>query len=81
MSLSVIGSVRARDMPDPNEYKVSGVRANRGRGPGELNGGEKRPGFAVELRRLCCVPGVFGEAIGNIWIPSPGSIFSWNLER
>ena len=27
------------------------------------------------------MPGDFGEAIGIIWIPSPGSIFSSNLER
>jgi hypothetical protein len=51
MSRSVMGSVRALVMPDPNEYKVSGVRAKSGRDPGDVNGGEKGLGFAVELRR------------------------------
>jgi hypothetical protein len=43
-----MGSVLVREMPEPNEYRVSGVRAYKGRGPGEFNGGEKRPGFAIE---------------------------------
>jgi hypothetical protein len=76
-----MGSVRALDMPDPKEYKVSGVRAKSGRGPGDVNGGENSPGFAVESRRRGCVPGVFGDAVGIICIPSPGSIFSGNREH
>ena len=32
MSLSVIGSVRALEIPDPNEYSVSGVLEYDGRG-------------------------------------------------
>lgn len=31
MSRSVIGSVRAREIPDPKEYKVSGVLWYKGR--------------------------------------------------
>jgi hypothetical protein len=41
--------VLAREIPEPNEYSVSGVRAYRGRGPGEFIGGEKRPAFDIEL--------------------------------
>jgi hypothetical protein len=35
-----MGSVRDRDMPEPNEYSVSGVRAYKGRGPGGNAGSE-----------------------------------------
>jgi hypothetical protein len=63
ISLSVIGSVRDRDMPEPNEYSVSGVRAYKGRGPGENAGGEYRPGFAIDSQRLCFMLGVLGDAI------------------
>jgi hypothetical protein len=79
-----MGSVRDREIPEPNEYRVSGVRWNGGRGPGDIKGGEKRPGFAVESERRCFwlgVLGVLGEAVGIIWIPSPGSMSSWNLDR
>jgi hypothetical protein len=62
MSLSVMGSVRDRFKPEPTEYKVSGVRAKSGRGPGDVNGGENRPGFAVESWRC----GVFGDGVGTI---------------
>jgi hypothetical protein len=76
MSLSVIGSVRARETPDPNEYSVSGVLAYSGRGSGE-NMGENMPAFLLLASwRQCVTPGDCGDGIGAICMPRPGSMFS-----
>jgi hypothetical protein len=48
MSLSVMGSVRALDILDPNEYSVSGVREYGGRRPGE-NLGEETMSSIISL--------------------------------
>jgi hypothetical protein len=72
-----MGSVRAREMLEPNEYSVSGVLAYSGRGPGE-NIGENMPAFLLLVSwRQCVTPGDCGDAIiGAICIPRPGSMFS-----
>jgi hypothetical protein len=76
---SVMGSVRAREMPEPNEYSVSGVRVYKGRGVLGAKG-ENRADLGV-----CCwlytLPGDFGEGMDCIWIPRPGPTTCSNRER
>lgn len=79
MSLSVIGSVRERDIPVPKEYNVFGVLWYSGRGViGEND--ENIPPLGVDCW-LYDLPGDFGDANGLIWMPRPGSTASSNLER
>jgi hypothetical protein len=60
-----MGSVRALETPDPNEYRVSGVLAYGGRGPGEYVREKSMPDFASLLScRQCVEPGDFGDAMG-----------------
>lgn len=64
MSLSVIGSVRERDIPDPKEYNVSGVLWYKGRG-GIGENDENVPPLGVDCW-LYDLPGDFGDANGLI---------------
>jgi hypothetical protein len=62
-----MGSVRALEMPDPNEYNVSGVLEYGGRGPGEYVGEENMPGFTSGVScRQYVEPGDLGDDMGII---------------